>query len=69
MRASRIHSILPRFGLVVVPLVILIAVVADDRPVVWDLVLRSPNRYAWHRTGLDVGELHARHPTVCERPV
>ncbi len=23
---------------------------ADGRPVVWDLVLRSPDRYAWHRT-------------------
>ena len=23
---------------------------ADSQPVVWDLVLRSPNRYAWHRT-------------------
>jgi hypothetical protein len=23
---------------------------ADDRPVVWDLVLKSPDRYAWHRT-------------------
>lgn len=22
----------------------------DGRPVVWDLVLRSPDRYAWHRT-------------------
>lgn len=23
---------------------------ADGRPVVWDLVLKSPDRYAWHRT-------------------
>lgn len=23
---------------------------AQGRPVVWDLVLRSPDRYAWHRT-------------------
>lgn len=23
---------------------------ADRQPVVWDLVLRSPDRYAWHRT-------------------
>lgn len=23
---------------------------ADGRPVVWDLVLRAPDRYAWHRT-------------------
>ena len=22
----------------------------DGQPVVWDLVLRSPNRFAWHRT-------------------
>ena len=22
----------------------------DGRPVVWDLVLKSPDRYAWHRT-------------------
>ena len=22
----------------------------NGEPVVWDLVLRSPNRYAWHRT-------------------
>jgi len=25
-------------------------VTKDGRPVVWDLVLRSSNRYAWHRT-------------------
>ena len=23
---------------------------ADSQPVVWDLVLRGPDRYAWHRT-------------------
>lgn len=23
---------------------------ADSQPVVWDLVLRSPDRYTWHRT-------------------
>lgn len=23
---------------------------ADSQPVVWDLVVRSPNRFAWHRT-------------------
>ena len=28
---------------------------ADDRPVVWDLVLKSPDRYAWHRTDWPLG--------------
>jgi hypothetical protein len=28
---------------------------ADRRPVVWDLVLRSPDRYAWHRTDWTLG--------------
>jgi len=23
---------------------------ADSQPVVWDLVVESPNRFAWHRT-------------------
>jgi hypothetical protein len=27
----------------------------DGRPVVWDLVLRSPDRYAWHRTDWALG--------------
>lgn len=27
----------------------------DGRPVVWDLVLRAPNRYVWHRTDWVVG--------------
>lgn len=27
----------------------------QGRPVVWDLVLRSPDRYAWHRTDWVVG--------------
>ena len=29
---------------------------ADGRPVVWDLVLRSPNRYMWHRTDWLLGQ-------------
>src|SRR5438034_11527249 len=28
---------------------------ADRHPVVWDLVLRSPDRYAWHRTDWVLG--------------
>ena len=35
---------------------------ADGRPVVWDLVLRSPDRYVWHRTDWPAfgftGEVH-----------
>jgi hypothetical protein len=30
---------------------------ADSQPVVWDLVLRSPDRYAWHRTDWFAGAL------------
>jgi hypothetical protein len=33
----------------------------DGRPVVWDLVLRSPDRYVWASDRLDSGQLHPRH--------
>ena len=32
---------------------------AEGKPVVWDLVLRSPTRYAWHRTDWIAGGLTA----------
>ena len=32
---------------------------SEGEPVVWELVLRSPNKYAWHRTDWIAGGLTA----------